>query len=97
MQIDQFIFMEIAGQHYSSGADVPVIREGVDYRQKMLLSDSELRNGLKRLQTASLISKRGNKFFISESVVPSLPRTASGQLSSRRKDWDKLRKKLFEK
>ena len=88
--------MEIAGQHDRDGADVSIIREGVDYRQKMLLSDSELRDGLKRLQTAGLISKRGNKFFISESVVSSLPRTASGQLSFRRQDWDKLRKKLFE-
>jgi hypothetical protein len=97
MQTDPFIFMEIAGQHDRGGADVSVIREGVDYRQKMLLSDSELRDSLKRLQFANLIYKRGDKFFISESVVASLPRTASGQLSFRRQDWDKLRKRLFEK
>lgn len=96
MQIDSFIFMEIAGQHGRGGADLSVIREGVDYRQKMLLSDSELRDGLKRLQSSGLVSKRGNKFFISESVVSSLPHTKSGQLSFRRQDWEKLRKKFFE-
>jgi hypothetical protein len=69
MQADPFIFMEIAGQHDRGGADVPLIREAVDYRQKMLLSDSELLDGLRKLQAANLICKRGDKFFVSDSVV----------------------------
>ena len=95
MQADPFIFMEIAGQHDRGGADAPLLREAVDYRQKMLLSDAELFGGLQRLQDANLIYKRGDKFLVSDSIVPSLPRTRTGQLSFRRNEWDKLRKRLF--
>jgi hypothetical protein len=88
--------MEIAGQHDRSGADLAFIREAVDYRQKMVLSDSELKAGLERLSQARLIRKRGTRYFVSPSIVSSLPRTAAGQISFRRGDWDRLRKSLFE-
>ena len=94
-QADSFIFMEIAGQHDRGGADVSLIREAIDYRQKMRLRDSELLDGLRRLQAADLICKRTDKFFGSDAVVSSLPRTKTGQLSVRHAEWDKMRKKLF--
>ena len=88
--------MEIAGQHERSGADLALIREGVDYRQKMVLTDSELKGGLERLSRAKLILKRGTKYFVSPSIVPSLPRTAAGQISFRGREWGRLKKTLFE-
>ena len=88
--------MEIAGQHDRSGADLALIREAVDYRQKLVLTDSELKAGLKRLSDARLVRKRGTKYFVSSSIVPTLPRTAAGQMSFRRSDWERLRKSLFE-
>jgi hypothetical protein len=94
--IDPYIFMEIAGQHDRSGADLALIREAVDYRQKIVLTDSELEAGLERLSLARLIRKRGNKYFVAPSIVTSLPRTTAGQISFRRGDWDRLRKSLFE-
>ena len=96
MESDPYIFMEIAGQHDRSGADLALLREAVDYRQKLLLTDSELKAGLKRLSRARLVRKRGTKYFVSPSIVSSLPRTASGQMSFRRRDWDRVRKSLFE-
>ncbi len=96
MESDQYIFMEIAGQHDRSGAGLALIREAVDYRQKLVLSDSELKAGLERLSRAKLVSKRGAKYFVSPSIISSLPRTAAGQISFRRRDWNKLRKRLFE-
>jgi hypothetical protein len=88
--------MEIAGQQDRSGADLALIHEAVDYRQKIVLTDSELKAGLERLSKAKLIRKRGTKYFVSPSIVSSLPRTAAGQISFRRRDWDRLRKTLFE-
>lgn len=96
MQPDSFIFMEIACQQNRGGADISVIREGVDYRQKMLLSDVELRESIERLKALNFIVWRNSKFFISEPLASSLPRTTPGQLSFRRREWDKLRKRLFE-
>ena len=88
--------MEIAGQQDRGGATVAIIREGVDYRQKIFLTDTEMNDGLKRLAAAKLIQAEGDRYFIAKSIEPSLPRTASGQLSFRRKDWDRLRARLFE-
>jgi hypothetical protein len=88
--------MEIAGQQDRGGATATVIREGVDHRQKISLTDAEMNDGLKRLAAAKLIQSDGDRYFIANSVVPSLPRTASGQLSFRRHDWDKLRHRPFE-
>ena len=96
MESDPYIFMEIAGQHDRSGADLALIREAFDYRQKMVLTDSELKAGLERLSQAKLIRKRGTKYFVSPSIVSSLPRTAAGQVSFRPGDWARLRKTLFE-
>ena len=95
MQSDPYIFMEVAVQHDRGGATAAIIREGVDYRQKISLTDVELDLGLKKLETSGHINKRGDRYFVAESVVPSLPRTASGQLSFRRQDWDKLRQRHF--
>jgi hypothetical protein len=88
--------MEIAGQHDRSGADLALIREAVDYRQKTVLTDSELKAGIERLSRAKLIRKRGTKYFVSPLIVSSLPRTAAGQISFRGGDWDKLKKTLFQ-
>lgn len=96
LESDPYIFIEIAGQHDRSGADLALIREAVDYRQKMVLTDSELKDGIERLLRAKLIRKRGTKYFVSSSIVSSLPRTATGQISFRRGEWDRLNKTLFE-
>jgi len=53
-QPDPFIFMEIAVQRDCGGATVIIIRDGVDYRQKVLLSNGEISEGLERLITAKL-------------------------------------------
>jgi hypothetical protein len=84
VEAEHYIFMEIASQQDRGGATVDVIREGVDYRQKISLTDAEMNIGLKRLAAAKLIQTKGERYFIAKSMVPSLPRTASGQLSFRR-------------
>ena len=96
MNFDPSIFLEIAVHHDSGVADIDLLRKGVDHRQKLVLTDFELHSGLKRLSQSRLIRKRGPKYFISAPIVPSLPRTTSGRLSFRRRDWDELRKTLFE-
>ena len=88
--------MEIAVHHDHGGADIDLLREGVDYRQKLVLTDFELRSALKQLSQSRLLRKHGPKYFVSAPIVPSLPRTPSGRLSFRRRAWDELRKTLFE-
>ncbi len=96
MEPDPYIFMEIACQHDRDGATPDVIRDGVDYRQKLMLTDSELADGLKRLANAKLIQMSEGKYFISESILPSLPRTATGQLSFQHQEWDKFQDAFFQ-
>ena len=96
MRLDFYMFMEIAGQQARQGATVAVIREGVGCRQQISLTDAEMHDGLKRLTAAKLIHADGDRYLIAESVVPTLPKTASGKLSFRRQDWDELRQRLFE-
>ena len=96
MEADPYIFVETAAQHDRGGATLDIIREGVDYRRKVSLTDAELDGGLKRLKSANLIRLRRARYFVADSIVPSLPRTASGQLSFRRQEWDRLRMHLFE-
>jgi hypothetical protein len=96
LNFDPDIFMEVAIHHDSGGADIDLLREGVDYRQKVVLTDFELNSGLEHLSQSRLIRKRGPKYFVSAPIVPSLPRTTSGRLSFRSRDWDELRKTLFE-
>ncbi len=55
MEPDPYIFMEIAGQHDRSGADLALIREAIDYRQKLVLTDSKLKAGLERLSSADIV------------------------------------------
>ncbi|HBB87761.1 MAG TPA: hypothetical protein DC047_09120 [Blastocatellia bacterium] len=88
--------MEIAGQHDRGGADAATIREGVDFRQKLFLSDSELSGGIEMLLRRNLIQSGGGKYFISESIASNLPRTASGEVSLRSRAWNELKNKLFE-
>jgi hypothetical protein len=96
VQPDAYIFLEIAAQHDRGGATVAVIRDGVDHRQKIYLTDAELDEGIRKLETSGHIRAHGDRYFVAESLVPSLPRTASGQLSFRHQDWDKLRQRLLE-
>ncbi len=96
VQPDPLIFMEIAAQQDRGGATVFIIREGVDYRQKVFLTDAEISEGLERLLTAKLIRTDGDLYFVAESIVRSLPRTRSGHLSLRPQDWLELSQPLFE-
>jgi hypothetical protein len=91
-----YILMEIAGQHDRGGASIEIIREGVDFRQKLFLSDSELSAGIEMLLRKKLIQSRAGKYSISKSIESSLPRTASGAVSFRSRAWEELKKKLFE-
>lgn len=95
MEYDIHILMEVAGQQGRGGADPALIREGVDYRQKFRLSDAELSAGLKRLHAAKLVQKQGDKYFIAEPIVPTLPRTATGKVSFSGRAWAKLQATLF--
>ncbi len=96
MRPDPFIFMEIAAQQDRGGATPTIIREGVDYRQKIRLSELELNDALKNLEIAGLVRTKDGRYFVTESYVSALPRTATGALSFRRRDWDALRQTLFD-
>ena len=91
-----YIFMEIAGQHDRGGASLEIIREGVDFRQKLFLSDVELSAGLEMVLRKKLIQRAGGKYSISKSIESFLPRTASGSVSFRSGAWEELKKKLFD-
>src|SRR5687767_10778407 len=88
--IDAQIFLCIATLNESRGAGVSQVIECVDYRQKMVRTDEELKGGLGRLKAAHLIEKRGGEYFVTESFIANLPRTATNRLSWRRRDWYRL-------
>jgi len=94
--LDRDIFIEIAVHHDRGGADLNLVREGVDYRQKIALSDLELMSGLENLTQARLIRKLGSRYFVSSSAATTLPRTMSGEVSLSRKKWDRFRRTFLE-
>ena len=75
------IFREIAAQHDRSGADEATILDGIDYREKMGVSDHDLRTGLTRLAAANLIELRGDRWFVAQAFAKELPRTPKRQIS----------------
>ena len=86
--VGTYIFMEVAAQHDLEGANVELLREAIDYRQKLVLTDLELKSGLKYWLSAGLIRQQGPKYFLSPSIVRHLPRTISGRISFRRRAWE---------
>lgn len=85
--------MQIAGQHDRGGATTAIIREG-SITGENLVDRLRIGRGIKKLETSGLIRKHGDCYFVARLMVPSLPRTPSGQLSFRCQDWDKLRQRL---
>jgi hypothetical protein len=92
---DPYIFIEIAAQNDCGGADPRTIVEGVDYRHKLQLTDSDLILGLYRLKRANYVRLRKGKFFIKNELVNLLPVTKSRQLSFRQMAWSRLSTELF--
>ena len=65
--------MEIAVHHDTGGADVELLREGVDYRQKLVLTDQELTNGLGVSVAVALDSQAWFEIFCLGNNSPSSP------------------------
>ena len=90
------IFREIAAQHDRSGADEATILDGIDYREKMGVSDHDLRTGLTRLAAANLIELRGGRWFVAQAFAKELPRTPKGQISIASNAWRQFAKHRIE-
>jgi hypothetical protein len=90
------IFREIVAQHERQGAEESTILDGIDYREKMGISDSDLRNGINCLVAAHVIESRGDRWFVAPDVVAELPRTESGALSIFSEAWRKFAKRRIE-
>jgi hypothetical protein len=93
--LDRHIFFEIALQSDRGGASRDVIRNGVDLRQKLRLTDDELEAGLRRLQKAGLIEATGLLFTPTARITATLPRPPRGAVSTRADLWRRLAKRLF--
>ncbi len=52
------ILLDITGQHERGGVDTSTIRDGVDYYQRVVLTNEELSAGISRLERADLIERR---------------------------------------
>lgn len=87
---DAHIFQEIACQQQRGGANPHKIVDGIDFRQKYHLSDSELIGGLRRLDSAHLIEKEGARFVVSKDVENLIPKTPQGDISFKSQAWDEL-------
>ena len=81
------IFREIAAQHEGDGADEHLILEGIDHSEKAMVSAPDLHRTLARLEAAGCIERRGERWFVTPSLVADLPRTRSGQLSINSEAW----------
>ena len=90
------IFREIVAQHDRDGADEPTILDGIDYREKMGVSDADLRTGLDCLLAAHAIERRGERWFVAPRMVPELPRTKGGALSIASEAWRQFEKRHIE-
>ena len=87
---DVEILRIIAHSGESAGADIPTVRQSFDLLQKRELSDTELRGGLERLSKAGFIGERGGRYVVTDNARGGLPRTSSGKLSFRTRDWYRL-------
>ncbi len=79
---DRHIFFEIALQSDAGGTTRAVIRQGVDVRQKLLLSDEELDGGLRRLVDAGLIEMTNGQVRVTSQLLHTLPLPHSAWLSA---------------
>jgi hypothetical protein len=90
------IFREIAAQHDREGAAESTIRDGIDYREKMGIGDSDFRTGIDCLVAARAIERRGDRWFVAPEMFAELPRTRSGALSIFSEAWRKFAKRRIE-
>jgi hypothetical protein len=87
---DRLILFEIALQTDAGGAPREVVREGVDYRQKVRLADDELDARLHRLEEARLVQRLGQLYRLTAETARMLPRTPRGAVSARADLWRRL-------
>src|SRR5688572_26977361 len=90
------IFREIVAQHERQGAEESTILDGIDYREKMGISDSDFRTGINCLVAAHVIERRGDRWFVAPDMVAELPRTKNGALSLFSEAWRKFAKRRIE-
>ena len=90
------IFREIVAQHERSGADEATILEGIDYREKMAVTDPDLRIGLASLAAVRLIERRGERWFVAHGIASELPRTRKGTISIASEAWRQFAKRRIE-
>lgn len=83
----KYILLVIASQHERSGADEATVLNGVDYCQRVVMTDGELREGISSLEWSGLIEGSDGRFFLPDSAPGAAPRTVSGSLTFRRRYW----------
>jgi hypothetical protein len=95
VKTQRLIFFEIALQSDTGGASRDTIRQAVDLRQKIWLTDDEINEGLRQLQSAHLIDSVGEAFRLTAEMLAALPRTPRGAVSTRADLWERLYQRIF--
>ena len=93
--MDRFAFFEIALQSDAGGASRDTLRDGIDYRQKIRLTDAEIDTALRRLQDAGLIESVGELYKLTAETTRMLPRTPRGAVSTRADLWRRLYERVL--
>ncbi|MFX4260746.1 hypothetical protein ACOBQJ_00970 [Pelotomaculum propionicicum] len=86
---DAEILMAIATFQENGSTEDDIIKF-VDWREHMILTDTELSGGLKRLNNSCLIEQRTNKYYIAENFIKKLPCTLMKRISYKKRDWCRL-------
>ena len=95
MDFDLEVLKAVASQHESGGAAEPVIREAVDFYERIFLSPTELGGALARLEDRGLVRQHSGRYLLTEAALPAVPRTRGGRISMGRVAWNRVGPRLL--
>ncbi len=96
MNIAAYVLRAVASQHERGGAAPALLRDAVDFYERVRLDDAELSDAVARLEQRGLLERVGTKYRLSAQVVAQVPRTSAGTISIDRARWESLAAALLE-
>ena len=85
--VHEALMREVLVHHSAGGATLDCLKEGVDYRQKIALGDSQALEHLGHLTTLGLVVRDSELYRASNDIYTESPKTPTGQLSFNRTRW----------
>jgi hypothetical protein len=96
MHFAAYVLRAAASQHERGGAEPALLRDTVDFYERVRLDDAELSDTIAQLERRGLLERAGTKYRLSLSVAAQAPRTATGAISIDRTRWESLTAALLE-